>query len=84
MAYVSSGCVKCHGDLLKGGPRVPPLRNLRQYWDEAKLEAYLADPVGYAQRDVRLKQQALAYVMSMPPVKDAAARSTLAKWLLTQ
>lgn len=84
MTFVSAGCPKCHGDLLNGGTGAPPLKNLKQNWDEDKLAAYLADPVGYSQGDARLAEQAAKYPISMPPVNDEATRRALAKWLLAQ
>lgn len=83
-AYQNSGCVKCHGAEMQGGAMAPPLKDLALYWEMAQLEAYLADPAAYAEKDTRLAEQAGKYAMMMPSVPDEAVRKQLAEWLLTK
>jgi mono/diheme cytochrome c family protein len=63
------GCVNCHGPDGSGMPGfAPTLHGKKSFWTREKLEIYLRDPVGYAQKDPRLKQQKVGFISPMPPV----------------
>jgi mono/diheme cytochrome c family protein len=63
------GCVNCHGPDGTGMPGfAPTLRGKKQYWTRIQLENYLRDPLGYANKDPRLKSEKVNYMNPMPPV----------------
>lgn len=63
------GCINCHGPDGSGMPGFgPTLHGKKPYWSHDKLLAYLRDPVTYAAKDERLRQQSKQFMSPMPPV----------------
>jgi mono/diheme cytochrome c family protein len=83
-AYDSANCAVCHGPDGDGSSKAPPLRKLAPHWDEARLQAYLADPAGYIADDPRLTEQQKRYTLLMPAVSEQWLRDKLVPWLLAR
>jgi hypothetical protein len=63
------GCINCHGPDGTGMPGFgPTLHGKKSYWTREKLEMYLRDPMGYAAKDKRLREQRVGFMSPMPPV----------------
>ena len=84
--YASNNCALCHGSQGQGAPPAgPALRGLGDFWDQAQLRAFLADPVTALKHDPRLAEQAKQYMMPMqiPDQLTESGRALLAKLLLS-
>lgn len=63
------GCVNCHGTNGTGIQGLgPSLWGKYAHWTPETLHQYLRDPVGYASRDPRLREQMRGFMTPMPPV----------------
>ncbi len=60
--YVRENCANCHGEAGEGTKRLgPPLRNLGEHWDRARLETFLLDPGKVEAEDQRLDELKSSY-----------------------
>lgn len=60
--YVRENCANCHGEAGEGTKRLgPPLRNLEEHWDRARLQTFLLDPGKVEAEDPRLEELKSSY-----------------------
>jgi mono/diheme cytochrome c family protein len=62
-------CSMCHGPDGSGSMLAPTLHGKKGHWVRATLVSYMKDPVGYAEKDPRLKAQAGKYSLPMTSMK---------------
>lgn len=80
--YKLQNCATCHGRAGAGSATGPALRELARNWTREKLIEYFDDPVGYRERDERLRG-GRQYMMPMPRViLDTELRGRLADHVL--
>jgi mono/diheme cytochrome c family protein len=80
--YKIQNCATCHGNAGAGSATGPALRELAQHWTRESLIEYLHDPVGYRERDERLRG-GKQYMLPMPRVLlDEELRGRLADHVL--
>lgn len=79
-------CFQCHAEDGRGIQGLgPPIVGKSAHWTRETLTQYLRDPVGYAAKTPRLKEQGRAYMTPMPPVltQDEAAVARLVDHVLS-
>lgn len=81
--YRTYACAQCHGEKGQGSPAGlgPTLRGKHEFWDAAKLDAYLRDPKGYAAGVDRLGQAKTA-MPALPSTVTAEERAVLVEHTL--
>jgi mono/diheme cytochrome c family protein len=85
MAYIDSGCARCHGGGLSGSKLGPSLRGLQSDWRKEELVKFLKAPNAYKLQDERLQTIAKRYRVPMPAFSmDDKSREILADYLLEQ
>lgn len=78
-------CFQCHAQDGRGIQGLgPPLVGKSEHWTRESLTQYLRDPVGFAAKTPRLKEQGRGYMVPMPPVltQDEAAVARLVDHVL--
>lgn len=64
-----SQCSMCHNQNGEGSKLGPTLHGKKSEWTRDALLDYLVDPVGYASKHPRLKEQGAKYSIPMPTFK---------------
>lgn len=86
--YKDKRCAMCHGEQREGVAGLgPPLKGMAQYWTvDRMVNGYFPDPIGYQNRDPRLRQMLEEYnKMKMPPVVgDPDDLRKLAEFLMSE
>lgn len=81
--FLTVGCTRCHGNSGEGASQGPPLEGLSEKFKPAELNAFLENPIGYAEQDARLKKWREEYFTPMPKLEMTdAQRQALVSFLL--